>query len=270
MQYIKWNSNLLWQVNHGTPTRFLRSLGGEGWPARENVIEQQGNLYANLFRGVRVRDKVLVAEFDVAPDPNPQNTALEAEVLQWENWHTSLMGTAVLEIMKNNGDILQLDAVPNPSVWRPNGPFARIVTQSWTSPAKWWRGATEQSETGNYNDANPVTISCTNAGTLPTWLRVDITGIVDTPKLSTSDGNVVEIRVDMTHGNDNLAIIATPPATVTFTPNGGGAANYYGYRTSATTFTLFQLPVGTTDVTLTAATGNATVTLYWYNRFGAM
>jgi len=270
MQYIKWNSNLLWQINHGTPTRFLRSLSGEGWPVRENVIEQQGNLYANLFRGVRVRDKVLIADFDISPDPDPLHANLEAEVLQWENWHTSLMAAAVLEIMKDNGTILQLDAVPNTSSWRPNGPNARVVTQSWISPAKWWRGATEQSASGTYNGGTPVTVSCTNAGTLPTWLRFDVTGVVDTPKVATSEGNVVEINVDMTHANDALAIVCTPPATVTYTPNGGSATNYYGYRTSATTFTLMLLPVGTTDLTLTASSGNAGFVAYWYNRFGAM
>ena len=268
MQWIKWNGNLLYQVNGGTPTRDLQGDLGTGWPRREIVIESQGNRYANSYRGVRSFDKVVTAELVVSTLYEPIKLNLEAEVRQWENWHNEFIELATLQVMMEGGTLLELDAVAHTPIWRDMGYSAKHVTQSWTSPSKYWRSVTESSEAGAFNDANPVTISCTNAGTVPAWLRIDITGVVDTPKLQVGT-HVIELNLDMTHGNDNTAIVCTPPATVIYTPNGGPAEAAYGYRTSVSTFTLFQLPASaTTDVTLTAATGTATVTLYWYDWFG--
>lgn len=132
-----------------------------------------------------------------------------------------------------------------------------------------WYNPSQQTASGNYNDAAAVNISCANAGSVEAWPVITITGVVDTPKVQNSDGEYTEIDLDQTHANDVVVIDCRPGyKTITHTPNGGAATNYLGYRSSSSKF--FALPTGTNNVTISATTGNATCQVAWYNRYGGL
>ncbi len=125
--------------------------------------------------------------------------------------------------------------------------------------------ATEQEETGNFNGTTPVNISCENAGDWPAYLDITYEGPVSEPKLVDAYGYVMEIENDLSAG-DTLRIITDPQDfTITYTPSGGSAVSWLGYRTGESQL-VFVKP-GTNNLTFTAASGNGAITAHWYNRY---
>jgi len=251
---LVWNSNTLYTAAGGTATRTGFKERGFGAAEREVIWSDIGGTGLRVYRDTRLTAKVYEVEIWINA---ASKAALDDEIAQWEGWHRSSLGEKVLQRTTAGGDVYQLDAVALTPVWDEQfGPHAIRVVQRYEAAFPFWRSATETSATGDFVGATPVNVAVANVGTEAAWARYTVTGTVTDPKVANSLGDYVEVAVVMT-GADVLAVNCKPHATITY-----NAANYYGYRTAGSKF--FQVPAGTTNVTLTAASGDATFVIYWY------
>jgi len=269
MEAIWWNGDKIYESQNGTPTRLKQSEEGLGFPPRVLTFDEFAAPAMNTYRGMKYANRVYTVTYKVAPDPYTKE-GLDAELAQWHNWHDPANGECVLRRLTAANNNYYLDAVARaPEIGRADGGFTRLITQSYEAASPFWRSASESSATDNYNGATPVNITVANAGETEAWMRFVITGIVNAPKLTFGDYEI-EINVNMTHANDVLAIVCEVPASVLYTPNGGSATKYYGYRSNATNFNGFKAAAGNNTVTLSATSGTAACVVYWYNYYGTI
>lgn len=124
---------------------------------------------------------------------------------------------------------------------------------------------TQKTETGNFNGVTPVAISCTNDGDWPAYLDITYTGPVSQPKLTDAYGYVLEIENDLAAG-DTLRMVMEPHSfEITYTPSGGEAVSWLGYRSGASQL-VFVKP-DTNNLTFEAASGTGGITVRWNDRY---
>jgi len=263
-EIIRLGTTLLYEGNGGTPTRMLTSESGFGYPDRQNLIDQIGDPYINLYRKTVAKQRSYVIEMTMtACSPS----ALDAEIAAWEQTHAPGVQQVLTRITRNGG-IFYLDCVPEGPVWSDRGLSSVHVSQSYVAANPWWYGP-EQSATANFNNANPVNIAVMNGGNIPTWLRVAISGVVVNPKISVASGAYF-VELDWTNGaGEDIVIDCKPPAIITHTV-GGVTSSIFGYRTSDSWINRVQAPVGASNVVISAASGVAACNVYWRNRYGAL
>ena len=265
---VYWNNHLLYDNQATIATRKGLREFGVGMPARTNTIERVGS-DVGVFGTSADEEKLYEIQLMIVA---ASKAALDDEVAQWTQWHIRTVGTAELKRITSGGDTLVLDArAETPSFGEEQiGRNAKRVTQRYVAAVPYWRANAETaSATANFNATTPVNISCAVASYVQPWPRIVITGLVNTPKITLTDGSVVEINVAMTHADSVLVINYRPPVAVTYTPNGGSATNYFGYHTSNTT-KFSRLTVGTNNVSIVAASGDATCVVNWYEYYGAL
>jgi len=264
-ELIRFDGTVLWESNGGTPTRMLAGESGFGYPERQNLIDQIGDPYINLYRRTVSKERTYTVELDLAAC---SPTELDAQIAAWEELHAPGVERTLTRITKSGG-IYYLDCVPEGPVWSERGLGRVHVSQAYVAANPWWYGPI-QSATGNFNGATPVNIAIANGGNIPAWLHIAILGAVTTPRITVPGGYYIELDWDNLAG-ELLDINCQPPAIIEHTPAGSAATavNIFGYRTSESWINKVQAPVGTTNVVLTATAGVAPCTIYWRNRYGA-
>lgn len=256
---VWFNGRLLTLSNGGTTDRILiadRDING-----RSALWEQGASRYSRIYRDTFPGNREYTVEAQLLADTYAELSRLEESWASWHEWQT---GRATLTRLTDNGHWYQASVVPKEPEFRRGPGFGCIVTQGYEFETPFWRTREERSATSAFNADTPVNVSCQNAGDVPAWVRMTLTGIVEDPKWAIGS-NVVEFDLANTHANDLLEIRCQPPATAYKTPNGGAQASIYGYRTFETMFGLMQLPAkATTNVVLTAASGTPATSIYWY------
>ena len=87
---------------------------------------------------------------------------------------------------------------------------------------------------GAFDGTTPVNISCANPGDVDAYATITYTGIVNNPSVTDAYGHVMEITITTTHADDALVLTLDPQnLSIVYTPNGGAATDYFGYRTAA-------------------------------------
>lgn len=265
MNGLWFNGHLLTLSEGGTEDRVLvadRDIDG-----RVNVWERGISRYSRIYRDTVPEERVYTVEVQLFANTYPELTRLEDD---WRRWHDWQDGKAQLTRLTDNGYWRIADVAPRAPEFGTRKGFSVMVTQSYEFEVPFWRSRDEKSASGAFDGATPATISCANQGDLPSWLRIAIVGLVDDPKFELGDYEL-EFDIENDHADDEIAVRCQPPATAYRTPNGGSQTSIYGYRTAASTFNLLQLPrKATTDVTLTATSGDATATLYWYEWYNGL
>ena len=164
----------------------------------------------------------------------------------------------------------EIDVVPKPleitEVWD----NALLVKLGFLGLKAFWRAQSQSSANGNFNGATPVNISCNNAGDWPSFPVITITGIVDTPVLTNSDGDSLTINAATVNADDVLTIYTEyDQVRIDYDEHGAGSpVNWTGYASVDSVF--WWLPVGTHNVTISASSGTAAVTIAWYNLYSGV
>ena len=125
---------------------------------------------------------------------------------------------------------------------------------------------------GTFNDAVNVNVSCINAGNADAYPRITYTGIVESPKVTDSYGNLLTLEDDTTHALDTIVMDLDPlNFSVTYTPNGGSATSWANKISSASKLPL--IAPGTNNLTFVSAdgtpSGNATIDVAFESRYAA-
>jgi hypothetical protein len=241
-------------------------LGEVGWETPEDVIivDEIPDAYADIDRGAQFKPRLYAASFRLKA---VSATALETLRDTWLGYHNPLAGIGVLKRITSGGKTRYLDCRPRSTVWTPldrraDG-YCQVLTQTYFAANPFWRSAV-QAASGNFNGATPVNVSCANGGDIPAWPVITITGVVAVPRVTNAAGEYIEINATTANADDTLTIDHRPGSiSILYREHGAGAGtNWYGYRTSASTF--WKLPVGTANVVLTATSGTCACALAWY------
>lgn len=263
-QHLKWNSNTLYDDTSLTNFVLLAETDING---RVHVIEDSGDPELSIYRGTRMPQRVYEAR--VLCKAGGSYSTVTALIAAWEGWHSKRLGQKVLERKTATSTTLQLDAVAEAPQWENEGPLSIEVVQRYLAAVPYWRASSESNNSASFNGSTPVNLAVNNTGDVPTWLRFVISGAVTTPKIAYSTEWELEFALTMSTG-DQLEIVCQTPAEAWYTPNGGSATVAYGYRTAASMFRKAKAPVGNNNLTLTATSGTASCTAYWYNRVEAL
>ena len=116
-----------------------------------------------------------------------------------------------------------------------------------------------------------IVISINNAGDIPTWPYITLTGIVVTPVLTNSDDDAMTINKTTVAAADTLIADHKPGGSTRRCVkyySGGTGAGTFCTLTSASKF--YTLPTGTNNLTVTATSGTPTVEVGWYNYYGSL
>jgi len=264
MSYLKYNAITLWNDDGSTPNYVLAAetdLNG-----REHIIEPLGARTMNLYRGTIATNRAYTVVVKLRVTPGTTLTELKAD---WDYWHGAFQGECVVERETETGTVLQLDAVAETPQWGEEGPTWAEVPQVYTAANPWWRQETEQNASANYDDANPVNLACQNDGDMPTWVRLLIEGPVEDPKVVCTDEWELEFLLTVDVG-ETLEIICKTPAKAWLYPVYGARTRAYGYRTIESSFRSARLPVGNTNLILTATAGTGLCTAYWYHLYESL
>lgn len=247
------------------PVRF-DSEEGWGGPEREYTIEELPARYAGVYRAVAYKPRLYQATFHLAYGYEDADL-LELLMGDWEHWHSPELAPGVLKRVTESGLTRLLDCVPGRPDWQVNGP-ARIVTQGYTAANPWWYDTTDGTANGTFNGATPVDVACLNTGEIASWPQYTITGIVDTPKVANADGEYLEVNYATVNADDTLVVDHRPGSLgIRYYAHGTGTG-VYKPRTSGSRY--WRLPVGTSDVTLTARAGTPTIALSWRHYYGSL
>jgi hypothetical protein len=239
------------------------SEDGFGGPPNKPMIEDIPALKAGLYRTTAYSTREYYAEFVVS---GKNMRSYLSAMSDWESWHLS-EAEGILKRVLADGRTRYLTAVPIMPDWGERFLLARQVRQGYRAANPWWHdnGATM---TSTFNGANPVNVSCVNAGAIPTWPIITITGIVNTPKLANSGGDYIQIAFTTVNADDTLIIDCRPgEMTAGYYVHGVGVVSYKA-RSSASKY--ITLPTGTHNVILTAASGTPAVSIHWHNLYGSL
>jgi hypothetical protein len=174
--------------------------------------------------------------------------------------------TGTLRICTDNDDIYDLTvAAQKPETSQMTAHYARVKLR-FISPDhhfSWLPGGTA---TGTFSGSTAVAMTFYNPGDVETWPTFVITGLVKNPKFTYPSASFIMIAASTAAAADILTIY-TKPGDLAVTYQAGGSAasctNWTGYGGSVSTWG--KLPVGASDITLSASTGTATVSMTWNN-----
>jgi len=234
--------------------------------------EDMPDKYANFTRGVTYPSRtysfrVLVTACDAG--------TLDTYLRELEMFHDRELGMGYLKRINNNGVTRCLDCyLQSMAIQEFKGlePTGAWVTLTYLADVPWWRDSTLTTATGNFNGIVPVNIACTNSGDIPAWLYIVLTGIVDTPLLTNSAGDWLEIR----HDNDEAADVIIADCR----PSGATRRTVKAYEDGVGAGVLVATTGGSKPLSIARGTNNlaivglvgavATCDLYWYNYYGSL
>jgi hypothetical protein len=261
-EQLIWNGNTLWTA----PGSNYVLIAEQDVDGRTHTIERFGDRYIQQYRDTQAEAKTYTAVMQLVAGGGYTLTDL---IAQWKAWHAINLGIKTLERVTENGVSNYLDCVAQAPELGDEGINTIEVTQAYTAPTPFWRGA-EVNVAANFDGTTPVSLAFDNTGALPAWVRLVIAGPVSDPRVALGTTWEIEFSdLDLASG-DVLAINCQTPASAWYTPSGGSATRAYGYRTAATSFRLAKLPVGEGALTLSAASGTGLCTVYWSPLYEAL
>ena len=103
------------------------------------------------------------------------------------------------------------------------------------------------------------------------WPRVVITGVVNDPKFTLSDGTYIDVNKTTTNADDTITIDWRPwgsyPKTAYFRENGSGTITHLTYTSGSQ---WGRQDKGTNNITAVCDAGTCAFVIYWYNYFGSL
>jgi len=190
---------------------------------------------------------------------------LETAIGTWDGWHDPELDEGYIKRITVGGTTRCLDCIALPVEWKYDGPTSVTGKQAYIASNPWWRSETRSVTSGIFNGSTDVNVECANGGHIPAWFTAIISGIVETPKLTNSEGDYIEVNYTTTNADDVIVIITKP---------WGPCRRYAYYREHGTgDLTPVQmtsgsewitLPTGTGNLVLSAASGTPTFDIAWY------
>lgn len=258
----------------GTTTDILMLPDGEkgwGWPPRKNFIEKVPSRHSDRYRASVYDPRIYEVRFILIAS---SASGLETLKGQWEDWHSAEAGEGYVKRITHGGTTRCLDCIPRAPQWGKEKGFTVEVTQRYEAAFPWWRSESQTTASDYFSGSTPVNISCTNSGDIASWPVITITiesgsgQDIDTPKVQNSDGDYIEVQKDMLDDGDQIIIDMRPGVkTVKYYAGGTGSGDPCVISSSSK---FWRLPTGTTNVTISALSGNAKCEIAWYHYYGSL
>lgn len=276
MRELYWTPNggaetRLQELRGRDPTRYAQIFCTEivtpGYPADEPQVDEIPSLDMAIDRGVAFMPRVLTARFVlVANDALPRNLPLA--IRAWDTLHNPRLGIGVLRHFAEDDTSRYIDARPKSPVWSEVRSITAKVEQGWYAANPWWRASADASYVTAFNNAVPVVVPVVNDGILAVPPTFTVTGIVDSPEFSNDDGDVIAFDEATVNADDVLVVTSRlGQFKALYYEHGAGAGvSWYKYRSSTTLF--WEAPVGSSNVTIVAASGTAPCVLTFPRYYG--
>jgi hypothetical protein len=200
---------------------------------------------------------------------NTSAASLSEAIRSWEAWHDPELGEGYIYRVAYDGTTRCLDCVPQGGEWEPPEGHSRTVHQTYKAANPWWRGTTATTESLSTSNSATAYVTTSNAGDIPAYTSITITGIVKYPKITVvSTGHYIEVRKSTSAADDEIRIVGTPDAyTTKFYANGAGAGVHVPITGGSRYITL---PTGSHSASLactsTSGTVSAVISHYDYYR----
>lgn len=252
----------------GTTADKLFLPGSEkGWgvPLRANYIERLPSKDSDRYRASIFGPRIYEVRFRLI---GTSASGLETLKGQWETWHAPDLGEGYVKRVTHGGNTRCLDCVPRAPKWGKEDGFTVEVTQQYEAAFPWWRSESQSSASGYFNGATAVDISCSNGGDIEAWpvITIEIESgsgqTIDAPKVQSADGKYVQVLKSMSGDGDQIVIDMRPGVKTVKYYAGGAGSGTPCVISSGSQF--WRLPTGTSNVTISASSGDAKCTIAWY------
>ena len=246
----------------------------DGWDDSnvELQIEESPNRFYSHYRGFayNVRDYVLVVTIEKTTP-----ALLKGAMEDWKSWHNRELGEGYIKRSYDNdlggATVRCLDCIPGQGKWTRLSPSVARVEQHYIAAWPFWRDGTTTTASDDMDDDTPVNLSCANDGDIPAPILATWTGIANTPKLTNSDSDYLEL-MKVTANADDVLVADTRPRGSTrhynyFQEHGAGALAPVSASSGSEPITL---PLGTHNLAVVGATGEtstAALVVTWYNYY---
>ena len=194
--------------------------------------------------------------------------ALETAKTQWSDWHDAELGEGHIKRITVGGLTRCLDCIPlalGGKGWQDDGPSYSEAVQEYEAANPWWRSESASTANSTFNNAVPVNISCANTGEIDSWPEIVITGVINTPVLTNSDGDSITVNKTTANADDTLTINCRPNGTYRryayYQVHGAGTRIACQVSSGSKWITL---PTGTNNLAIVATSGTATIVVSWY------
>jgi len=252
----------------GSTYRVVRTPPESWAPNWGHFIEGTPNRMANQYRSATWQE----ATYEVTVFLHGTSaSSLLALKSAWEDWHDPELGEGYVKRITFSGATRCLDCIPVPPTFDPDqdSPATAYVTQRYIAAMPWWRGEAMSTSGGVFAGTTGVTVTCGNAGDIPSYPLVTITGGVTNPRITIGTDS---FHVSGSQGaGDVMTIDMRPQGTYrmsVYKQAAGTGARTYMVITSASKY--LTLPKGTTGVVLDASAGTAGVVVSWYNYYRSL
>lgn len=263
------NTRTLYIAGTSTTTIVLRgSEYGYGWPETEPTVETTPNRLGHAYRAMAYAVREYGFKFHLI---GTNATGLDALKGTWRGYHNTEFGQGYVKRVTAGGTTRCLDCIPLATEWEENKGFTVTGDQRYLAAWPWWRSEAVSTAADAFNGTNAVTVTCTNGGDIPSPVYAVITGVIETPKITASDGTYIEVSKTTANADDTLIINCRPYGTnrltVKYYEHGAGAGVFCAVTGNSRPI---SHPTGTTNMTLTAASGTATIDFSWYLYYGSL
>jgi len=237
-------------------------------PIQQDYIEPTPDYLSDQYRSPTYQPRPYSIGVYIA---GSSRTDYERRVGLWDSWHSAELGQGVFKRITARGNTRCLDCVPRPpSEEEVKGVRAKVFRQAYVAANPWWRTENMNEVTGQYDDANVVTLSYTNSGEIPAWPYIVITGKVQNPKVRTATDEV-ELLWTSPNGDDEIRIDCRPNSLMrrsAFYYENGGGDPVSVPMSSLSKYISF--PRGNSSIRLSATAGNAQVSISAYDYYGSL
>ena len=263
------NSHTVYIAGTTTDQLVLRnSEHGYDEPESEDVIEETPNALGDVYRASVYKPRTYGYTVRLK---DTSAAALETSIGDWCDWHRKRLGEGYVKRVTAGATTRCLDCIPQkPDIGEWEG-FSVQIKQEYLAAWPWWRAETATTAGGTFNGTNAVNVACNNVGDIPSPVYAVITGVIATPKLAASDGTYIEVNKTTANADDTLIINCRPYGTnrlmVKYYEHGAGTGVACGVTSASRPI---SHPTGSTNITLTCASGTATIVFSWYPYYGSL
>ncbi len=263
------NTRTLYIAGTSTTTIVLRgSEYGYGWPETEPTVETTPNRLGHAYRAMAYAVREYGFKFHLI---GTNAAGLDTLKGTWRGYHNTELGQGYVKRITAGGTTRCLDCIPLATEWEEDKGYTVTGDQKYLAAWPWWRTETASTANRALEGATPVAVSCANGGDIPSPVYAVITGVIATPKIAASDGTYIEVNKTTANADDTLIINCRPYGTnrltVKYYAHGAGAGVFCGVTSASRPI---SHPTGTTNLTLTAASGTATIAFSWYLYYGSL
>lgn len=210
----------------------------------ERSIECDLMVAGTSYSGVVTNVKALAAHFAVDVRDDGRGT------LTYTSWTGNQR--SIKAVLENGSDVDEWIAAASKAT--------ALITLKFLCPDPTFYNATAVTGSSAFNGATPVNLACANTGDLDGYLTITYTGTATatvSPKVTDAYSNYIEMEGTISNG-DVLVMVLDPTAlSMTYTPSGGSATNWFGKRSAAST--MVYAKYGTNNLVFSATSGTATI-----------